>query len=221
MEMYRNERSGDNYHSDWYEPNNESIKILQDLLNSCCLPESVLNKYMELITNYSPNTLYAFNTHFFTAFSVHGYSRTHRWTKNVDIFSKEKLFIPVYFKSTRMWSLINVNFKEKSIRYYDIIGNRSNGGNRYQQLILKYLKLEYFMKKRKFFCVHHWRYSNPEFIHLGYNLWDSGLFICLVAHEFAKKKSKNASLTFCSEYIGGQVKIKKMLISHIKNNSIL
>lgn len=221
MEMYRNERSGDNYHSDWNDPNNESEKSLQDLLNGCCLPESILNKYMELITNYSPNTLYAFNTHFFTAFSDHGYSRVHRWTKNVDIFSKEKLFIPVYFKSTRMWSLINVNFKEKSIRYYDIIGSGYHGGNRCQQLILKYLKLEYFMRKRKFFCVNRWSYVSSDFIHHGYNFWDSGLFMCLAAYEFAKKGSKSAARTFCSEYIGGQEKIKKMLISHIKKNSIL
>jgi len=195
----------------------ESEESYQELLNNCCLPETILNKYMDLINKLSPSTLYAFNTHFFTAFSDHGYSRIHRWTKNIDIFSKERLFIPVYFKTNRMWSLISVNFRDKSIRFYDSVGTR---GIRYQKLILKYLKTEYFMRKRKFFCATHWKYINLNHLHNGFKFWDSGLFMCLVAYHFALNASNDAILLFSSKYVGSQEKIKRELLTQIKRNSI-
>lgn len=175
---------------------------------------------MDLITKFSPNTLYAFNTDFFTSFSNYGYSRIHRWTKNVDIFSKERLFIPIYFKSNRMWSLINVNFQDQSIRYYDSVGSGYQGGIKYQKLILKYLKLEYLEKKRKFFCTTRWKYINVNSLHHGFKFWDSGLFVCLTAHHFARNASNDAKLTFTSKYVGGQENVKEKLILQLKSRSL-
>ncbi|CAI6349900.1 unnamed protein product [Macrosiphum euphorbiae] len=223
MEMWSNSifgRKGNKNQSDRTDPNDEAEKMYQEILNGCCLSETIINKYMELITHYSPNTLYAFNTNFFTALSDHGYSRIHRWTKNVDIFSKERLFIPIYFKSNRLWSLINVNFKDQSIRYYDSVGRGYQGGIRTQQLILKYLKLEYLMRKKRFLCTTRWKYTNVNNLHHGFKFWDSGLFVCLVAHHFARNVSEDAKLTITSKSIGGQEIVKQNLISQFKSNSL-
>ncbi|XP_003247341.1 sentrin-specific protease 1-like [Acyrthosiphon pisum] len=206
--------------SDRTDPNDESEKMYQEILNGSCLPETIINKYMELITKFSPNTLYAFNTNFFTALSDHGYSRIHRWTKNVDIFSKERLFIPIYIKPKRMWSLINVNFQDRSIRYYDSVGSGYRGGMRYQKLILKYLKLEYLMRKQKFFCTTRWKYINVNNLHYGFKFWDSGIFVCLVAHHFARNTSKDAKLTITSKSVGSQENVKEKLILQLKKNSL-
>jgi len=206
--------------SDQTDPNDGSEKMYQEILNGCCLPETIINKYMELITKLSPNTLYAFNTNFFTALSDYGYSRVNRWTKNFDIFSKERLFIPIYSKPNRMWSLIYVNFQDQSIRYYDSVGSGYRGGIRYQKLILKYLKLEFLMRKQIFFCTTRWKYINVNSIHHGFKFWDSGLFVCLAAHHFARNASEDAKVTFTSKSVGGQENVKKKLVLQLKRNSL-
>ncbi|NP_001233025.1 uncharacterized protein LOC100572800 isoform X1 [Acyrthosiphon pisum] len=207
----------------WKNQSNSNIQLvkveknLQYIEINGCLPDTLVNKYMDLITKFSPNKYYAFNTHFFTAFDMYGFSRIHRWTKNIDIFSKKRLFIPIYLKSKEMWSLIYVNFKHKSIRYYDSHGNH---GLKYQRLILKYLKLEYLMKKGKFFPSAGWKYTNLNSLDDAYKCWDSGIFLCLVAHHFALNFSKDATLPFSSKAAGGEKVNRERIERELINDTI-
>lgn len=186
--------------------------------NKVCFPDILVNKYMDLITKHSSNKLYAFNTHFFTALHLHGFSRIHRWTKNIDIFSRKRLFIPIYSKSKTMWSLIYVNFKDKSIRFYDTQGNP---GLKYQRLILKYLKLEYLMKKGKFFPSTGWRFTNLDYIDDGFKCWDSGIFLCYLTNYFSDNTSKDNTLTTSSKNIGGERVFRINIDTDIERNQIL
>ncbi|XP_060843214.1 sentrin-specific protease 3-like isoform X3 [Rhopalosiphum padi] len=71
-----------------------------------CLNDIYINKYMDLITQRSANEVYVFDTFFFTAFSEKGFSSVYHWTKNINIFSKKKLMIPIYTKEENRWSLV-------------------------------------------------------------------------------------------------------------------
>ncbi|KAL4148596.1 hypothetical protein QTP88_002785 [Uroleucon formosanum] len=204
-------------HFEWIHMSNSNINDEEFHNFILCLSDIRVNKYMDMITKHSPNTLYAFNTHFFTALYINGFSRIHRWTKNIDIFSKERLFIPIYFKSNLMWGLIYVNFGDKSIRFYDSHGH---GGMRYQKLILKYLKLEYLMKKGKFFCTADWKFTNLNNLDDGFKRWDSGLFMCFIAHHFALNLSADATLPFSSEGVGGEKTVREKIETELKNNFI-
>ena len=62
--------------------------------------------------------------------------------KNIDIFSMQKLFIPIHIEG--QWCLVYVCFPQKSIKYYDSIGGRNL---KCLELILLYLMLELDDKK--------------------------------------------------------------------------
>jgi len=77
------------------------------------LTDEVIDKYTDLIKARSPDSIHTFTTFFYTTLSANGYSKVSRWTKKVDIFSKEKLFIPIYKEQEKHWCLVYVNLKKK------------------------------------------------------------------------------------------------------------
>jgi len=153
------------------------------------LNDEVINQYMDLITERSPNTVYAFNTFFYLALSDKGYCHVSRWTKKIDIFSKKKLFIPVHVEEENHWCLVCVNFTERSIKYFDSLGGRNF---KCLKLILKYLMLEYDDKKGKDFQASGWILMNVKNCPQQMNLWDCGVFVCM----FAEYLSRDAPLNF-------------------------
>lgn len=70
-----------------------------------------------------------------------------RWTKDVDIFSYDYVFIPNHLKVH--WTLTSINMKKKKISYFDSMGGGLINGNgvTHQQTILEYLKEEHKNKK--------------------------------------------------------------------------
>jgi len=201
-------------------PNDE----LENRILKNCLTDTVVNKYLELVTKLNPSTLYVFNTHFFTAFFEKGYPRIHRWTKNINIFSKERLFIPIHSKLNRKWGLVYVNFKDKSIRFYDSFGTH---GLKFQKLVLKYLKVEHLMRKGKCFPTKGWKYVNLNQINNDYKTWDSGLFMCVAVQHFAQNATADCTLntltklmTFSSDFIGSEKKVLGRVLFQIRRNSI-
>jgi len=145
----------------------------ENLLMQICLPSGLVDTYMQLITNISPGTIYAFNTHFFQAFCEHGYSGVHRWTKNIDIFSKKKLFVPVYYKSKNTWGLIKINIELKLIRFFNSLGDP---GIDDQHLIMNYLTSEYLNRKGSSFITYGWTFTTIKNLDNGFRSWDS-LFV--------------------------------------------
>ncbi|XP_029344967.1 uncharacterized protein LOC100573040 [Acyrthosiphon pisum] len=155
--------------------------------------DEVINKFMDVITERSPDTVYAFNTFFYKALSANGYSHVSRWTKKIDIFSKQKLFIPIHIKNH--WCLVYVCFPQKSIKYYD-----SKGGCNMNclKLIMDYLMFEHIDKKEEVFNPKGWLLMNVKNCPQQLNTWDCGVFVCL----FAEHLSKSIPLHFSQDHIG-------------------
>jgi sentrin-specific protease 1 len=149
---------------------------------------------MDLITKRSPDTVYAFNTFFYLAFSEKGYEHVCRWTKKIDIFSKKKLFIPVHIEEDEHWCLVCVDFTEKSIKYYDSLGGRNF---KCLKLILKYLIFEHQNKKNTDFVAGGWSLMNVSKCPKQHNVFDCGVFVCM----FAEYLSRDAPLNFSQKHM--------------------
>lgn len=159
-----------------------------DFDDCVCLDDKYINKYMNLITIRSENNVYVFDSFFFTALSEKGYSRVHRWTKNIDIFSKQKLMIPIYIKEENCWCLVLVDMTKKVLKYYDKLGKYNP---KHIRLIIKYLKLEHVMRKGEFFKTE-FTESATKIFNSDVEILDCGLFICVIAEHV----SRNARLYF-------------------------
>jgi len=167
--------------------NDENMHVLLD--------DEVINTYMDLITARSPEAVYTFNTFFFIALSNKGYEHVSCWTKKVDIFSKEQLFIPVHIEERNHWCLISVNFKNKSIHYYDSLRRRNTNS---LNIILEYLKKEYYNKKKRNLNANDWRLINEVNCPQQTNIWDCGVFVLM----FAEHLSRGAPLNFTQRDMG-------------------
>jgi len=172
------------------------------------LNDEVINKYMDLITERSPKTVYAFNTFFYLALSDKGYSHVCRWTKKIDIFSKLKLFIPVHIDDH--WCLVYVNFEKKSIGYYDSLRGRNF---KCLKLILKYLMMEHADKKGEEFHPSGWLLMNVKNCPQQLNSWDCGVFVCM----FAEYLSRDAQLNFSQKNMN---RFRKQIAFEIKKKKL-
>lgn len=174
------------------------------------LNDEVINTYMDLIKQRSPDTVYTFNTFFYQSLSEKGYKSVVRWTKKIDVFSKQKLFIPVHLGEDFHWCLVCVDFKEKAIKYYDSLGARNF---KCLKLILFYLILEHIDKKNKEFVVDGWLLINVKDCPQQENVWDCGVFVCM----FAEYLSRNAPLDFSQK---DMVNFRKQLFSELKDKKL-
>ena len=108
---------------------------------SCLAPDiwlndEVINFYMNMLQdrdmqlcNLFPDrsSNQFFNSHFverllFTD-KTYKYKNVRKWTKNVDVFQKDKLFFPVNVLNSH-WTLLVIMIGEKQIHYYDSINGR-------------------------------------------------------------------------------------------------
>ncbi|CAJ0847538.1 3040_t:CDS:10 [Entrophospora sp. SA101] len=85
--------------------------------------DQVMNFYGKLIVdrnskNKNLPSLFIHSTQFMTKYSSCGYKAVSKWTKKVDIFEKDLLFIPVHSRNMH-WSLCLVDFKASKIYYID------------------------------------------------------------------------------------------------------
>lgn len=116
----------------------------------------VINFYMNLLVERSKESrlpsVNAFNTFFYPKLLKSGYAAVRRWTKKMDIFSKDILLVPVHLGvhwclavSLRGHNSVHnrlaadiavfelsisvsqvVDFRKKSIMYYDSMGGKNN-----------------------------------------------------------------------------------------------
>ncbi|NXS55995.1 SENP1 protease, partial [Brachypteracias leptosomus] len=130
-------------------------KDIQTLNNLNWLNDEIINFYMNLLMERSKEkglpAVHAFNTFFFTKLKTAGYQAVKRWTKKVDIFSVDLLLVPIHLGVH--WCLAVVDFRKKSITYYDSMGGINSEACR---ILLQYLKQESLDKKRKEFDTNGW-----------------------------------------------------------------
>lgn len=76
--------------------------------------------YLFLVEKSSGDTLHACSTFFYPQV-LRSYDHVRKWTKNVDIFSKKIMLVPIH-QHNNHWCLCVVSFTKKLITYYDSLG---------------------------------------------------------------------------------------------------
>ncbi|XP_060874158.1 sentrin-specific protease 2-like [Metopolophium dirhodum] len=156
---------------------------------SMYLNDSVINDYFKLIENQNPS-VYCFDTYFYERFGKSKYKSVERWTKNINIFSKRKVFFPINIirKNFKHWLLIMADLEKKQVIYYDSLVNHYEPEIHIN--ILEYLQQEHERKLGNPLPLQEWEIvkgCNP----VQSNGRDCGVFVCVIAEYLARDASFN------------------------------
>ncbi|EEB20309.1 sentrin/sumo-specific protease, putative [Pediculus humanus corporis] len=172
-------------------------KDMQTLKGLNWLNDEIINFYMNLIMERSKkNTklpkVYVFNTFFFTKLVSSGYASLKRWTKQVNIFSYDILFIPIHLGMH--WCMSTIDFRYKTIKYYDSVGSPNDLCLEY---LLLYLENESLNKNNLKLDSKEWSRTNVKNIPQQMNGSDCGVFSCMFAEHIAR----NSPITFTQDHM--------------------
>ncbi|XP_026173944.1 sentrin-specific protease 3b [Mastacembelus armatus] len=118
---------------------------LSTLYGQNWLNDQVMNMYGDLVMDSVPDKVHFFNSFFYDKLRTKGYEGVKRWTKNVDIFQKDLLLIPIHLEVH--WSLVSVDIPRRAITYFD---SQRTLNRRCPKHIFKYLQAEAIKKDRDF-----------------------------------------------------------------------
>ncbi|CAJ0935937.1 unnamed protein product, partial [Mesorhabditis belari] len=170
-------------------------KDLLTLRPSQWLNDEVINAFLSLLVDRSEKSskypkAYTFNTFFYKNIRDpnKGYKSVARWTRKVDIFAKEVVFVPVHLDVH--WCMAIINMIEQKIEYYDSMAGYSDS-DQCLRLLLDYLVKE-AENKKKAFNPKEWSTVFRQDCPQQKNGYDCGVFSCL----FAEYASRQADLTF-------------------------
>ncbi|XP_026854230.2 sentrin-specific protease 3a [Electrophorus electricus] len=121
---------------------------LSTLYGQNWLNDQVMNMYGDLVMDSVTDRVYFFNSFFYDKLRTKGYEGVKRWTKNVDIFQKKYLLIPIHLEVH--WSLVCVNIPERTITYFD---SQRTLNRRCPKHIAKYLLAEAIKREQKDFYI--------------------------------------------------------------------
>jgi len=99
------------------------------LKDTAWLNDEVINFYLTLLSEHCKRNepaivkCHVFNTFFYPKL-LQGYDKVSRWTRKVDIFSMEKIIVPIHLKIH--WCLAVINVKETRFEYYDSLGGSND-----------------------------------------------------------------------------------------------
>uniref|UniRef100_A0A1A8S2Q8 SUMO1/sentrin specific peptidase 5 n=1 Tax=Nothobranchius rachovii TaxID=451742 RepID=A0A1A8S2Q8_9TELE len=150
------------------------IVTLDDLLTLAdqnWLNDQVMNMYGELITESSHHKVHFFNSFFHRQLMTKGYDGVKRWTKQVDLFSKSLLLVPIHLEVH--WCLVTADIATKTICLYDSQGHVLQ---KVVRNIVKYLMTEAKEKKQPAF-EDGWKLACDEEIPQQTNENDCGVFV--------------------------------------------
>ncbi|XP_062305003.1 sentrin-specific protease 3b [Osmerus eperlanus] len=121
---------------------------LSTLYGQNWLNDQVMNMYGDLVMDYVPEKVHFFNSFFYDKLRTKGYDGVKRWTKNVDIFQKDLLLIPIHLEVH--WSLVSVDIPKRAITYFD---SQRTLNRRCPKHISKYLQAEAVKKDQRGFLT--------------------------------------------------------------------
>lgn len=107
------------------------------------LNDQIMNMYGDLVMDSVPDKVHFFNSFFYDKLRTKGYEGVKRWTKNVDIFQKDLLLIPIHLEVH--WSLVSVDIPRRAITYFD---SQRTLNRRCPKHIFKYLQAEAHKKNQ-------------------------------------------------------------------------
>ncbi|XP_066993431.1 sentrin-specific protease 1 isoform X2 [Anabrus simplex] len=178
------------------------------------LNDEVINFYMNLLIERGKEgkypTMYGFNTFFYPKLIQSGHSSLKRWTRKIDIFSYDMLIIPVHLGVH--WCMAAVDFRKKSIRYYDSMGapNRTC-----LEALMGYLEEEMMDKKKEKFDRTGWTTENVQNIPQQMNGSDCGMFACMYAEFLCRDVKINfsqADMPYFRRKMAYEILTKKLLL---------
>lgn len=169
---------------------------LLTLTDKSWVNDNIINFYLNLIMTRGESSLlpktYVMNTFFYPKLLKDGFMSIRRWTKGVDIFAYDLIFIPIH--SENHWTITIIDFRTKIIKYYDSL----NGSDTTCMLTLRdYLGDEYVDKKGCVLDISEWTMRCISTIPIQNNSFDCGIYLCL----FAEFISRDAEISFNQEDI--------------------
>nr|CAI5827162.1 unnamed protein product [Callosobruchus analis] len=176
---------------------NITRRDLRTLAGLNWLNDEVINFYMNLIIERSKQSpdrpkAFAFNTFFYPKLLKDGPQGLRRWTKRVDLFEHDMVCIPIHLGMH--WCMAIVDFRDKSIRYYDSMGSSND---RCLEALRHYIEAEHMDKKKTAFDTSDFTLENVKDIPQQMNGSDCGMFSC----TFAEFLTRDAKITFSQEHM--------------------
>ena len=120
-----------------------TVNDLKTLKGSSWLNDEVINFYMSLIVERFRGYRF-FNTFFYPTLIKRGHAGVSKWTKTVDIFSFDTIFVPIH--SGAHWCLAMIDFKNHALNYFDSLRGRND---KCLEALLKYLQDEHSLKGKQ------------------------------------------------------------------------
>lgn len=154
-----------------YKKHTLTLDDLTTLADQNWLNDQVMNMYGELIMESAHHKVHFLNSFFHRQLMTKGYDGVKRWTKQVDLFSKSLLLVPIHLEVH--WCLVTADIVKKKICLYDSQGNALQ---KVARNILKYLMTEAKEKKQAAFETG-WALSFCEEIPQQTNENDCGVFV--------------------------------------------
>lgn len=187
-----------------HPPNEELVKAfkiqltrldIQTLKGLNWLNDEIINFYFSMLAERSNKEdnlpkVHTFNTFFYPKLVKEGYNSLRRWTKRVDVFTKDILLVPVHLGVH--WCLAIIDFRKKLIEYYDSMG----GDNEVCLNALRdYLVSEHLDKKKSTYDVSSWDLVHAKDIPRQLNGSDCGVFAC----KYAEYITRDVPVTFTQQ----------------------
>ncbi|KAM6973040.1 sentrin-specific protease 2 [Aplochiton taeniatus] len=195
---------------------------LATLQEGSWLNDEVINFYLSMVMErgFGPGgglRVYSFSTFFFPKLrgraggQAGGHAAVKRWTKAVDLFQYDVILVPLHLGVH--WSLASIDFKSKSVRSYDSMGQRHED---ICNLLLVYLKEEHKAKKGRDLDSSKWTVGSMRAIEIPQqkNGSDCGVFTC----KYADYISQGRPLTFRQCHMP---LFRKLMIWEILNQKLL
>ncbi|XP_016998257.3 interaptin isoform X2 [Drosophila takahashii] len=168
---------------------------IRTMLDGEWLNDEVINFYMNLMTERSekrPGELpatYAMNTFFVPRLLQAGHAGVKRWTRKVDIFSKDVIPVPVHVNGVH-WCMAIIHMRNKTIHYYDSMGQPNQP---VLNALEAYLREESLDKRKQPFDTSVFKIESAPNVPQQQNGSDCGVFSCM----FAEYISRDVPITFC------------------------
>ncbi len=132
---------------------------------------------------------YIFSTFFYTRLLSGGHDRdtydyagVRRWTRCVDVFSFDRLLVPINLSNTH-WALAMIEPHHLRLVYYDSLGGTGKG---VLQTLLRWLQDEARDKQHKRIDTSAWKLTKPTMLPLQSNGNDCGVFAAAYAEHLTR-----------------------------------
>ncbi|XP_009975759.1 PREDICTED: LOW QUALITY PROTEIN: sentrin-specific protease 2 [Tauraco erythrolophus] len=171
---------------------------IQTLSNLRWLNDMVINFYMSLLMERSKKegypAVHAFSTFFYPKLISGGYKAVKRWSRDVDLFKQDLIFVPVHMRLH--WTLVVIDIRKKTIKYFDSMGQK---GGKTCETVFQYNLNESRERRNLELTFSEWTLRSMESYEIPQqsNGSDCGVFMC----KFADYISRDKPITFTQSHM--------------------